>query len=69
MNEYVFGGRDYTTATFWSIPLSESIRYTEKIQIDRLKREKLPLPPDYREPTCEDITNSKLYDKLPIQDF
>ena len=33
--------------------LSESIRYTEKIQIDRLKREKLPLPPDYREPTTD----------------
>ena len=34
LNEYVFGGRNYTSATFWSVPLSESIRYTEKIQID-----------------------------------
>ena len=25
LNEYVFGGRDYTTAIFWSVPLSESI--------------------------------------------
>ena len=53
LNEYVFGGRDYSTATSWSIPLSESIRYTEKIQIDQLKREKLPLPPDYREPMID----------------
>ena len=53
LNEYVFGGRDYSTATSWSIPLSESIRYTEKIQIDQLKREKLPLPPDYREPIID----------------
>ena len=34
LNEYVFGGRYYTTVIFWSVPLSESIRYTEKIQID-----------------------------------
>ena len=34
LNEYVFGGRDYTTGTSWSVPLSESIRHTEKIQID-----------------------------------
>ena len=53
MNEYVFGGRDYTADTFWSVPPSESIQYTEKIQTDRLKREKLPLPPDYREPTID----------------
>ena len=53
VNEFVFGGRDYTTATFWSIPLSESIRYTEKIQIDQLKREKLSLPPYYREQTID----------------
>ena len=25
LNEYVFGGRDYSTATSWSVPLSESI--------------------------------------------
>ena len=34
LNEYVFAGRDYTTATSWSIPLSETIQYNEKIQID-----------------------------------
>ena len=53
LNGYVFRGRDYSTATSWSVSLSESIRYTEKVQIDRLKREKLPLPPDYREPTID----------------
>ena len=47
------GVRDYITATSWSVPLSESIQYTEKIQIYSLKREKLPLPPDYREPTYD----------------
>ena len=49
LNEYVFAGRDYTTATSWRIPLSESIQYNGKIQIDRLKREKLPLQPSYKE--------------------
>ena len=49
LNEYVFAGRDYTTATSWSIPLSESIQYNGKIQIDRLKREKVPLQPNYKE--------------------
>ena len=53
LNEYIFGGRDYTTGTSWSVPLSESIWHTEKIQIDWLKRVKLPLPPDYREPTYD----------------
>ena len=53
LNEYVLGGRDCNTATSWSVPLSESIQYTEKIQIEQLKREKLPLPPDYRDPTYD----------------
>ena len=60
-NEYTFRGRDYSTATSWSIPLSESIQYNEKIQIDRLKQEKLPLPPDYRKPVI-DLTCTELSD-------
>ena len=59
LNEYVFGGRDYSTATSWSVPFSESIRYNKEIQIERLKREKLPLPPDYREPVI-DLTCTEL---------
>ena len=59
-NEYVFGGRDYSTATSWSVPLPESIQYNEKIQVEQLKREKLPLPPDYKEPeidlTCLELS-------------
>ena len=62
-NEYTFRGRDYSTATSWSIPLSESIQYNEKIQIDRLKQEKLPLPPDYRKPVI-DLTCTELSDWL-----
>ena len=32
LNEYTFRGRDYSTATSWSVPLFESIRYNDKIQ-------------------------------------
>ena len=32
--EYEFSGRDWNTGEYWSVPLSEMIRYNEKIQID-----------------------------------
>ena len=53
LNGHVSRGRDYTTATSCSVPLSESIWYTEKIQIGWLKQEKLPLPPDNSEPAYD----------------
>ena len=59
--ECEFSGCDWHTDEYWSILLSESIRYNEKIQVDRLKCEKLPLPPKYREEitihlTCDEIS-------------
>ena len=51
--EYKFRRCDWYRGEYWSINLSDSIHYNEKIQIDWLKREKLPLPPDYIEDTID----------------
>ena len=51
--EYKFRHCDWYTGEYWSINLSDSIHYNEKIQTDWLKREKLPLPPNYIEDTID----------------
>ena len=57
--EYKFSGRDWHTGKYWSIPLSESIRYNKRIQVDWLKSKKLTIPPEFLEETidlrCPDI--------------
>ena len=58
--EYGFKGPGLYTGKYWSVLLSESIRCNKKIQIDRLKREKVSLPPEYWEGTidltCDEIS-------------
>ena len=58
--EYEFKGRGSYTGEYWSVLLSGSIRWNKKIQVDRLKLEKLPLPPEYWEETidliCDEIS-------------
>ena len=51
--EYKFRRCDWYKGEYWSINLSDSIHYNEKIQTDWLKREKLPLPPNYIEDTID----------------
>ena len=58
--EYGFKGRGSYTGEYWSVLLSGSIRCNKKIQVDRLKLEKLLLPPEYWEETidltCDEIS-------------
>lgn len=51
--EFEFRGRDWHTREYWSVTFFESIRCNEKIQVDSIKHEKLPLPPKYREDTID----------------
>ena len=57
--EYKFSGRDWHTGKYWSIPLSESIRYNERIQVDWLKCKNITILPEFQEETidlrCPDI--------------
>ena len=50
---YEFSGRDWNTGEYWSVPLSESIQYNEKILVALLKKEKLPIPPKYQDQTTD----------------
>ena len=47
------------TGKYWSVELSESIQYNERIQIDWFEREKLAIPPEFQAETvdlsCPDI--------------
>lgn len=43
-HEYTFSGRNWNTGETWSVPLSESIRYNERIKINQLKEKILPVP-------------------------
>ena len=47
------------TGEYWSVELSESIRYNERIQINRFEHEKLAIPPEFQAETvdlsCPDI--------------
>ena len=45
--EYTFAGRDLTTGETWRVPLSESIRYSKKPKIAKLKADKLPVPAEF----------------------
>ena len=47
--DYEFSGRDWNTDEYWSVPFSKIIQYNGKIQIDRLKRGKLLIPPEFLE--------------------
>ena len=57
--EYKFRGRDWDTGEYWSILPSGSICYNKKIEVDLLKREKLPLSPEYWEKTIN-LTSDKI---------
>lgn len=54
--EHELRGHDWQTGKYCSILLSENIRYNEKVQVDRLKRKKLPLTPKFQEETTIDLT-------------
>ena len=47
--EYKFGGRDWYSGEYWSVTLSENIRYNEWLQVARLKRQKLPIPAEFQD--------------------
>ena len=51
--EYEFRDRDWHIEEYWNVSLSDSIRYNEKIQVDWLKGEKFPIPPEFQEETVE----------------
>ena len=51
--EYEFGGRDWYTGEYWSITLSESIWYNERLQVAFLKRQKLPIPAEFQDQESE----------------
>ena len=57
--EYKFRGHDWDTGEYWNILLSGSICYNEKIEVDLLKREKLPLLHEYWEETSH-LTSDKI---------
>ena len=57
--EYKFRGCDWDTGEYWSILPSGSICYNKKIEVDLLKREKLPLSPEYWEKTIN-LTSDKI---------
>ena len=58
--EYKFKGRYLHTGEYWSVELSESIQYNERIQIDQFEHEKLAIPPEFQAETvdlsCPDIS-------------
>ena len=43
-SEYEFRGRDWTSGETWSVSLSDSIRYDEKIELCQLREKKFPVP-------------------------
>ena len=47
--EYVFSGRDWYTGEYWRVPLPESIRCNERLEVAHLKREKLPIPAEFQQ--------------------
>ena len=47
--EYVFSGRDWYTGEYWCVPLPESIRYNERLEVAHLKREKLSIPAEFQQ--------------------
>ena len=51
--EFEFHGRDWHTGKTWSVTLSDSIHYTEKLQLDKLKHKKLPLLLGYPKDTIK----------------
>ena len=38
LDEYTYKGRDWYTGETWSVSLSDSIRYQEKIKMDEIKK-------------------------------
>ena len=47
--KYEFGVRNWDTGEYWSVTLSESIWYNERLQVARLRRQKPPIPAEFQD--------------------
>ena len=45
--EYKFRGRNWTSGETWSVSLSDSIHYDEKIKLGQLRAKNLPIPAEF----------------------